>query len=156
MYAKLKLNYCEHGNYVTNTCLLTVENSLLSVYLYLMVIHAQMTIIACTPNYIHLVCLLYHFAWNATESHYLFAIHLRIIHYFDDLKLIFHPQISISFLQGCPQGVFGDDCMENCSLHCKIPMECDRVTGRCFNGCQSGWGDPTCNTSISEFLLFCF
>nr|XP_022307021.1 uncharacterized protein LOC111113213 [Crassostrea virginica] len=27
-------------------------------------------------------------------------------------------------------------------------MECDKVTGHCFNGCQSGWGDLTCNTKV--------
>lgn len=32
-------------------------------------------------------------------------------------------------------------------------MECDRVTRRCFDGCQTGWSDPTCNTSKISFLL---
>ncbi|XP_078328380.1 uncharacterized protein LOC144623708 [Crassostrea virginica] len=27
-------------------------------------------------------------------------------------------------------------------------MECDRVTGRCFDGCKPGWSDPTCNTKV--------
>ena len=74
----------------------------------------------------------------------------------DDFKLRFHPNILNYFLQGCPRGVFGDDCINNCSLHCKVPMECDRDTGRCFDGCQSGWGDPTCNTGTSLLLLYCF
>ena len=48
--------------------------------------------------------------------------------------------------------------MDSCSLHCKVPKECDKVTGHCFNGCQPGWGDPTCNTSIhfKYFVLYCF
>ena len=33
-------------------------------------------------------------------------------------------------------------------------MECDKVTGRCFDGCQPGWGDPTCSTSTILLLLF--
>ena len=31
-------------------------------------------------------------------------------------------------------------------------MECDRETGRCFDGCQTGWGNPTCSTSTVLFF----
>lgn len=50
------------------------------------------------------------------------AIHLWINHYLYDFKLIYHPNISSSFLQGCPRGVLGDYCLNYFSLHCKIPM----------------------------------
>ncbi|XP_078328344.1 uncharacterized protein LOC111113178 isoform X2 [Crassostrea virginica] len=53
----------------------------------------------------------------------------------------------------CPRGLFGDGCLYNCSLHCNVPMECDRVTGRCFDGCQSGWGDPTCRTKVEILYI---
>ena len=94
--------------------------------------------------------------WNATESRYLVAVQVLLNHYLDDFKLIFHSNILNSLLQGCPRGFFGDGCLNNCSVNCDDPMECHRVTGRCFDGCQSGWGDPTCNTSTSLFFLVCF
>ena len=58
------------------------------------------------------------------------------------------------FLKGCPRSVFGINCLNSCSVHCQVPMECDRVTGHCFNGCQPGWGDHTCNTSTFLILLY--
>ena len=33
-------------------------------------------------------------------------------------------------------------------------MECDQITGHCFNGCQPGWGDLNCNTSKIALLVF--
>lgn len=32
-------------------------------------------------------------------------------------------------------------------------MECDKVTGRCFDGCQPGWGDPMCSKSTPFTIL---
>ena len=56
-------------------------------------------------------------------------------------------------MRDCLRGLFGNNCLDSCSVHCKVPRECDKVTGHCFNGCQPGWGDQTCNTSTC-FLLF--
>lgn len=69
-------------------------------------------------------------------------------------KVKLYPNRWNTFPLGCPRGVFGDSCLNNCSVRCKVPLECDRVTGRCFGGCQAGWGDPTCSTSTILLLLF--
>ena len=60
------------------------------------------------------------------------------------------------FLQDCPRGLFGNNCLNSCSVHCQVQMECNKVTGHCFNGCQPGWGDHTCNTSTFLILLYLY
>nr|XP_022306982.1 multiple epidermal growth factor-like domains protein 10 isoform X2 [Crassostrea virginica] len=65
----------------------------------------------------------------------------------------FAQSLHTNSILACPRGLFGDGCLNNCSLYCKIPMECDRVTGRCFDGCQLGWGDPTCSTKVEILYI---
>ena len=65
----------------------------------------------------------------------------------------YNPDVFI-FLQDCPRGLFGYNCINNCSVHCKEQMKCDRVTGHCFNDCQPEWGDHTFNTSTFLILLY--
>ena len=45
----------------------------------------------------------------------------------------------------CPDGFFGSDCREHCSMTCGIPGSCDKVTGRCHGGCQAGWTGNICD-----------
>ena len=48
------------------------------------------------------------------------------------------------FFLECPLGVYGTNCLENCSLTCGHPGKCDRVTGHCNGGCQRGWTGVGC------------
>ena len=47
----------------------------------------------------------------------------------------------------CPKGKYGQQCKENCSMHCRVLGECDKVTGHCLRGCQAGWKTPWCDQS---------
>ena len=48
------------------------------------------------------------------------------------------------FLPACLVGLYGVNCLENCSLTCGIPGNCDRITGYCQGGCQRGWTGVMC------------
>ena len=52
--------------------------------------------------------------------------------------------ISISFLSACLVGFYGVNCLQNCSMTCGIPGNCDRITGYCNGGCQRGWAGDRC------------
>ena len=41
-------------------------------------------------------------------------------------------------------GSYGVNCIGNCSLTCRLPKKCDRVTGHCYGGCQRGWTGVRC------------
>ena len=44
----------------------------------------------------------------------------------------------------CSPGVFGKDCVENCSMTCGDPGICDKVTGHCYGSCLPGWEGDMC------------
>mgnify|MGYP003689832513 CR=1 FL=1 len=48
------------------------------------------------------------------------------------------------FLSGRSVGSYGVNCVENCSMTCGIPGNCDRITGYCNGGCQRGWTGVKC------------
>ena len=50
-------------------------------------------------------------------------------------------------LTACINGRYGVNCMERCSDHCGIPGMCNRETGGCKGGCQTGWKKPKCEAS---------
>lgn len=56
----------------------------------------------------------------------------------------------------CPLGFYGDNCQEYCSFNCMVPLDCDRVTGRCTHGCQSGWEGDRCVTRMKKSYNFVF
>ena len=41
-------------------------------------------------------------------------------------------------------GVFGKDCVENCSMTCGDPGVCDKFTGHCNGKCLPGWEGNMC------------
>ena len=51
-------------------------------------------------------------------------------------------------LTECDVGFFGANCKELCSLNCKTPGSCDKVKGQCEGGCQAGWTQRKCETSM--------
>ena len=51
-------------------------------------------------------------------------------------------------LTECDVGLFGANCKEICSPKCKKPSLCDKVTGQCESGCQAGWTQSKCDTSM--------
>ena len=54
--------------------------------------------------------------------------------------------INLYFI-ACPEGLYGPNCEKNCSVNCAVPERCDEKTGECIDGCQAGWGFPTCYSS---------
>lgn len=56
----------------------------------------------------------------------------------------------------CPLGFYGDNCQEYCSFNCMVPLDCDRVTGRCTHGCQSGWEGDRCVTRMKNLIILFF
>ena len=53
----------------------------------------------------------------------------------------------------CPNGKYGHNCEENCSMHCTIPGSCNRLTGHCIGGCQTGWKNAQCDQGkIRNFI----
>ena len=48
------------------------------------------------------------------------------------------------FYSECPLGVYGANCLGNCSLTCGHSGKCDKVTGHCNGGCQLGWTGVRC------------
>lgn len=51
----------------------------------------------------------------------------------------------IIFFQECSVGLYGANCLQNCSMVCGVPGNCDRVTGYCNGGCQRGWTGVRCD-----------
>ena len=45
----------------------------------------------------------------------------------------------ILYISECFVGFYGVNCLNNCSMTCGIPGNCDRITGYCHGGCQRGW-----------------
>lgn len=45
----------------------------------------------------------------------------------------------------CSFGLYGIDCMERCSEHCKYNEPCDHVNGVCPKGCQDGYIGNQCD-----------
>ena len=50
----------------------------------------------------------------------------------------------ILFLSECSVGFYGVNCLQNCSMTCDLPGDCDRMTGYCHGGCQRGWTGVMC------------
>lgn len=48
----------------------------------------------------------------------------------------------------CADGYYGKKCKNECSENCDVPKQCDKVTGRCQNGCKPGWTTTTCKQSM--------
>ena len=61
------------------------------------------------------------------------------------------------YFSECSAGVFGKDCVENCSMTCGDPGVCDKVTGHCNGSCLPGWEGNMCqngnNLYTSAFIL---
>ncbi|XP_078330348.1 uncharacterized protein LOC144624425 [Crassostrea virginica] len=44
----------------------------------------------------------------------------------------------------CSVEFYGVNCLQNCSMRCGVPGNCDRITGYCNGGCQLGWTGLRC------------
>ncbi|XP_061166268.1 uncharacterized protein LOC133175166 [Saccostrea echinata] len=47
----------------------------------------------------------------------------------------------------CSPGYYGKGCIHECSVNCGVPRRCNRFTGECEGGCQSGWKEKQCDMS---------
>ena len=48
------------------------------------------------------------------------------------------------YLTECDAGLFGKNCVENCSMTCGDPGVCDKETGHCNGSCLAGWEGDMC------------
>ena len=53
----------------------------------------------------------------------------------------------------CSSGVFGKDCVENCSMTCGDPGVCDKVTGHCNGSCLPGWEGDVCQNGNNLYKI---
>ncbi|XP_078330382.1 uncharacterized protein LOC111112904 [Crassostrea virginica] len=49
----------------------------------------------------------------------------------------------------CADGLFGNNCVENCSMTCGHPGVCHKVTGHCNGSCLAGWEGDMCEKECS-------
>lgn len=57
--------------------------------------------------------------------------------------------------KACPNGKYGNNCQRQCNINCGIKARCDRITGQCEGGCQTGWKGITCDKrTICLFFVF--
>ena len=49
------------------------------------------------------------------------------------------------FKTECAFGLYGVDCSQKCSGHCKNNVTCDHLTGVCNEGCAAGWNGSYCD-----------
>ena len=61
-------------------------------------------------------------------------------HYFS-----FMNNFTVLFFTECFIGLYGSNCLQNCSMTCGIPGNCDRITGYCHGGCQRGSTGVRCD-----------
>nr|XP_022305738.1 platelet endothelial aggregation receptor 1-like isoform X1 [Crassostrea virginica] len=55
-----------------------------------------------------------------------------------------HRYIGPRCTKDCPEGLYGCNCLKNCSMTCGDPGRCDIMTGHCNGGCQVGWTGAMC------------
>lgn len=48
----------------------------------------------------------------------------------------------------CKAGFKGPNSLQKCSTNCGVPERCDKGTGKCKGGCQTGWKKHTCIESM--------
>lgn len=51
----------------------------------------------------------------------------------------------VFIIVACGSGLYGEDCMYQCSPNCNEGNACDRFTGQCIGGCKSGWKGIMCD-----------
>lgn len=56
----------------------------------------------------------------------------------------------LRFSLGCEDGYYGDLCNKTCE-NCKN-MNCRQTSGRCVEGCKSGWKGLACDKGNSFFM----
>lgn len=55
----------------------------------------------------------------------------------------------------CGSGLYGEDCMHQCSPNCNEGNACDRFTGQCIGGCKPGWRGFVCDQRKSFDDVLC-
>lgn len=56
----------------------------------------------------------------------------------------------VNFFLECPKGTYVPGCTHNCSGRCLNGASCNRTTGKCDQGCESGYTGTFCEKSMSH------
>ena len=62
-------------------------------------------------------------------------------------------QIDSIYVPDCQAGTYGINCADSCSQYCRLPDQCDRVTGSCSGDCHQWYGLDTCMAEISKYIV---
>lgn len=60
-------------------------------------------------------------------------------------------KINLQFSLECPQGLFGEGCVNTCSSKCR---GCNNINGLCDRGCLTGWKGDYCQERKACSLRF--
>ena len=60
------------------------------------------------------------------------------------------------YLTECDAGLFGKNCVGNCSMTCGDPGVCDKVTGHCNGSCLAGWEGEMCENGKYVYRLYIY
>ena len=60
------------------------------------------------------------------------------------------------YLTECVAGLFGKNCVGNCSMTCGDPGVCDKVTGHCNGSCLAGWEGDMCENGKHVYKLYIY
>ena len=58
--------------------------------------------------------------------------------------------VSHKILTECDVGLYGTNCERFCNHNCKKPGICEKVTGECEGGCQTGWKNVQCDQGKNQ------
>lgn len=53
----------------------------------------------------------------------------------------------------CDDGIYGYNCVNNCSGHCINNSPCNKQTGQCDKGCNPGYTNSKCNKGKYTSLI---
>lgn len=104
-----------------------------------------------------------HLGSNVTQV--CWFIFMKIDNYEIDMPLKYRETIGwwqshiyVTFLnwKACPNGKYGNNCQRQCNLNCGVKARCDRITGQCEEGCQTGWKGITCDKRTICFFFCLF
>ena len=73
----------------------------------------------------------------------------KTIPLYDFIGVVYFTTFFHKHLTECDVGLYGANCEGVCSPNCIKPGICDKVTGQCEGGCQTGWTQHKCDSGMA-------